>query len=155
LPPVGAVLSIVFLFVLAESLIHARLVDLYDMAGLALVSTALAFSLAGIFYLCVVLLGGFQTMYLNAVLAGIMTIILFEPLRDKLDAYIHRAIFVERVDLERAVTGAEAELAQVLNIDAAVPVVVGALEDSRRATAAGLYLRDSLGADFDLLGGFG
>ncbi len=155
LPPVGAVLSTVFLFVLAESLIHARLVDLYDMAGLALVSTTLAFSMAGIFYLCVVLLGGFQTMYLNAVLAGIMTIILFEPLRDKLDAYIHRAIFVERVDLERAVTRAKTELAQVLNIDAAATVVVGALEDSRRATAAGLYLRDSLGADFDLVGGFG
>jgi signal transduction histidine kinase len=154
LPPVGAVLSIVFLFVLAESLIQSRLVDLYDMAGLALVSTTLAFSMAGIFYLCVVLLGGFQTMYLNAVLAGIMTIILFEPLRDKLDAYIHRAIFVERVDLERAVTRAKAELAQTLSIEAAAGVVVRALEDSRRATAAGLYLRDSLGADFELAGGF-
>ena len=33
LPPVGAVLSIVFLFVLAESLTRERLVDLYDILG--------------------------------------------------------------------------------------------------------------------------
>ena len=39
LPPVGAVLATVFLFVLAESLIRARLGDLYDMAVRALVAT--------------------------------------------------------------------------------------------------------------------
>ncbi len=155
LPPVGAVLSIVFLFVLAESLIRRRLVDLYDMAALALVSTLLAFSLAGIFYLCVVLLGAFQTIYLNAVLAGIIALILFEPLRDKLDAYIHRAIFIERVDLERAVTQAKAALAHVLSSDEAIPVLLGALENSHRATAAAVYLRDPVGVDFGLGGQFG
>jgi signal transduction histidine kinase len=155
LPPVGAVLSIVFLFVLAESLIRARLVDLYDMAGLALVSTTLAFSLAGIFYLCVVLLGGFQTMYLNAVLGGSVTLMLFEPLRDRLDAYFHRALFLERVDLERVVARAKTELAHVLNIEESIPLVMTALEESRRATSGALYLRDALGADFELGGQFG
>src|SRR5262249_37165040 len=38
LPPIGAVLAIVFLFVLAESLTRPRLVDLYEMAGRLLVS---------------------------------------------------------------------------------------------------------------------
>ena len=96
LPPVGAVLSIVFLFVLAESLIRERLVDLYEMGGLALVSTALAFSLGGIFYVFVQVLGQFQTMYLNAVLGGIVMLMLFEPLRDKITAYLHRSFFLER-----------------------------------------------------------
>ncbi len=155
LPPVGAVLSLVFLFVLAESLIRARLVDLYDMAGLAFVSTALAFSLAGIFYLCVVILGGFQTMYLNAVLGGIIMLILFDPLRAKLDAYINRAIFFERADLERAVSRARQELARVLDADEAIRLVLGVLEDCRRATSGALFLRDSLGAGFELGGAFG
>ncbi len=155
LPPVGAVLSIVFLFVLAESFIRQRLVDLYDMAALALVSTLLAFSLAGIFYFCVVLLGAFQTIYLNAVLGGIIALILFEPLRDKLDAYIHRAIFIERVDLERAVSRAKSALVHVLSADTAIPMLLEALEDSRRATAAAVYLRDALGVDLELGGQFG
>ena len=37
LPPVGAVLSIVFLFLLAESLRRERLLDLYEMVGRLLV----------------------------------------------------------------------------------------------------------------------
>lgn len=155
LPPVGAVLSVVFLFVLAESLIRARLVDLYDMAGLALVSTALAFSLAGIFYLFVVALGGFQAMYLNAVLGGIVMFILFDPLRDKLDAYIRRVFFLERHDLEEALERARQQLAHVLDARQMVNIVLGCLEDSRRATSAAIYLRGSLGADFELAGSFG
>ena len=77
LPPVGAVLSIVFLFVLAESMIRERLVDLYDILGQLLVSTLLAFCLAGIFYVFVDLVGGFSTMYLNAILASIVILVLF------------------------------------------------------------------------------
>jgi signal transduction histidine kinase len=155
LPPVGAVLSIVFLFVLAESLIRKRLVDLYEMAALAVVSTALAFSLGGIFYVFVVLLGRFQTMYLNAVLGGIVMLVLFEPLRDKITAYLHRAFFLERVDLERAVHKARQELTHVLQVERMMQVVIGALADSRRATSAALYLRHPLGASFELGVSFG
>jgi signal transduction histidine kinase len=154
LPPVGAVLSIVFLFVLAESLIRDRLVDGYEMLGMAVVSTALAFTLAGIFYVFVEVVGGFQTMYLNAVLAAIVILTLFEPLRDKVEAYIHLA-FRERLDLERAVSRARRELAHVLQVDEMLQVVSGALENSRRATGAALYLRDPIGLDFVLGFSFG
>jgi signal transduction histidine kinase len=155
LPPVGAVLSIVFLFVLAESLIRERLVDLYEMAALAVVSTALAFSLGGIFYVFVQVLGQFQTMYLNAVLGGIVMLMLFEPLRDKITAYLHRYFFLERVDLERAVERARQELTHVLQVERMAQVVINALLDSHRATAAALYLYQPLAVDFELSASFG
>lgn len=155
LPPVGAVLSIVFLFVLAESLIRERLVDLYEMAALAVVSTALAFALGGVFYVFVQLLGQFQTMYLNAVLGGIVMLVLFEPLRDKITAYLHRSFFLERVDLERAVERARHELTHVLEAERMMSVVINALGDSRRATAAAVYLHDPLAVDFELGSSFG
>jgi two-component system sensor histidine kinase HydH len=154
LPPVGAVLSIVFLYVLAESLIRERLVDLYEMLGRAMVSTAVAFALAGIFYVFAELIGAFQTMYLNAILAAIGMLTLFEPLRDMVAAYIHRA-FRERIDLERAVTRARRSLAHVLEVDEMLEVVVAALEDSRRATAAAVYLRDPMGSNYELMASFG
>jgi two-component system, NtrC family, sensor histidine kinase HydH len=155
LPPVGAVLSIVFLFVLAESLIRERLVDLYEMGGLALVSTALAFSLGGIFYVFVQVLGQFQTMYLNAVLGGIVMLMLFEPLRDKITAYLHRSFFLERVDLERAIERVRQELTHVLQVERMATVVVSALADSHRATAAALYLYEPLAVEFELCSSFG
>ena len=155
LPPVSAVLSIVFLFALSESLIRARLVDLYDILGQLLVSTALAFALAGIFYVFVVLLGGFETMYLGAILAAIVILVLFEPLRERAEGYAHKVFFRERVDLERAVAKARRALIHVLEIQEMQQVVITALEGSRRATGGALYVRDSLGRDFELGASFG
>ncbi len=155
LPPVSAVLSIVFLFVLSESLTRERLVDLYDILGQLLVSTALAFALAGIFYVFVVLFGGFETMYLGAILAAIVILVLFEPLRTKAENYTHKVFFRERVDLERAIGRARAELVHVLQVSELQSVVISALEASRRATGAALYLPDPLGSDFALVSSFG
>jgi two-component system sensor histidine kinase HydH len=155
LPPVSAVLSIVFLFVLSESLIRERLVDLYDILGQLLVSTALAFCMAGIFYVFVVLIGGFETMYLGAILAAIVILVLFEPLREGAERYTHKVFFRERVDLDRAVTRARRALVHVLEVKEMQEVVLSALESSRRATGAALYVRTASGRDFELKAAFG
>jgi signal transduction histidine kinase len=155
LPPVGAVLSIVFVFALAESLSRQRLVDLYDILTQLLSATLLAFGLAGIFYVFVVLFGGFETMYLGAILAAIVILLLFQPLREQVERYIHRAFFRERADLDRAVVNARGGLTHVLELDEVGHVVITALEASRRATGAALYLREPAGEDYELVLSFG
>lgn len=155
LPPVGAVLSIVFVFMLAESLRRERLLDLYELLGRLLVSTALAFSLAGIFYVFVELVGGFDTMYLNAVLAAIVILVLFEPLRLEVERRIHRVFFRERGDLVAAVGEARRKLVYVLELDELRSVFASAMEESRRVTAAALYLTDPTGYAFDRAAGVG
>ena len=155
LPPVGAVLNVVFLFALAESLTRERLVDLYELIGRLLVATALAFCLAGIFYVFVVLLGAFQTTYLSAVLAAIVILVLIEPLQAKVEQFIHAAVFRERADLEKAVELARTRLLNVLEVGEMTAVVMSALENSHRTSGAALYLRDPLGTDFELSAWFG
>jgi signal transduction histidine kinase len=155
LPPIGAVLSIVFLFVVAESVTRPRLADLYEMAGRLLVSTALAFCLAGIFYLFVMVVGGFDTMYLNAVLAAIVFLVLFEPLQSEVETRIHQFFFRERYDLETSVAELRKRLAHVLEIDEMIATLMQGLERSRRVTTAALYLRDQDGDGFDLAGSIG
>src|SRR5580700_2354090 len=155
LPPIGAVLSIVFLFVLAESVTRPRLADLYEMAGRLLVSTALAFCLAGIFYLFVMVIGGFDTMYLNAVLAAIVFLVLFEPLQSEVETRIHQFFFRERYDLETSVAELRGRLAHVLEIDELNSSLMQGLESSHRVTTAALYLRDQDGDGFDLVGSIG
>jgi two-component system sensor histidine kinase HydH len=154
LPPIGAVLATVFLFVLAESLTRPRLADLYEMAGRLLVSTALAFCLAGIFYLFVTYVGRFNT-YLNAVLAAIVFLVLFEPLQTEVETRIHQFFFRERYDLETTVTELRRRLAHVLEIDEMVATVLGGLERSRRATSVAIYLRDQDANGFDVVGSVG
>jgi signal transduction histidine kinase len=155
LPPIGAVLAIVFLFVLAESLTRPRLADIYELAGRLLVSTALAFCLAGIFYLFVMVIGGFDTMYLNAVLAAIVFLVLFEPLQTEVETRIHQFFFRERYDLETSVAELRGRLAHVLEIDEMVTTLMQGLEKSRRVTTAALFLRDQDGDGFDLVGSIG
>src|ERR1700722_5799728 len=155
LPPIGAVLAIVFLFVLAESLTRPRLADIYELSGRLLVSTALAFCLAGIFYLFVMVIGGFDTMYLNAVLAAIVFLLLFEPLQTEVETRIHQFFFRERYDLETSVADLRKRLAHELVVDEMVTTLMQGLERSRRVTTAALYLRDQDGDGFDLGGSVG
>jgi len=155
MPPIGAVLAIVFLYVLAESLTRQRLADIYELSARLLVSTALAFCLAAIFYLFVMVIGGFETMYLNAVLAAIVFLVLFEPLQTEAETRIHQWFFRERYDLETSVAELRRQLAHVLEIDDMVSTLMQGLERSRRVTTAALYLRDQDGDGFDLVGSIG
>ncbi len=155
LPPVGAALSVVFLFMLAQALRHERLLDMYEMLGRLLVATAVAFLLAGIFFVLVEFVGKFNTMYLNAVLVAIVLLVLVDPLRARVEEQIQRLFFRERFDLERRLTEARQRLVHTLQVDEMSVIVVNALEQSRRATAASLYLRDPEGTGFDKLQSFG
>ena len=155
LPPVGAALSVVFLFMLAQALRHERLLDMYEMLGRLLVATAVAFLLAGIFFVLVEFVGRFNTMYLNAVLAAIVLLVVVDPLRARVEEQIQRLFFRERVDLERSLAEARQRLVHTLQVDEMGKIVVSAVEQSRRATAGALYLRDPEGTGFDKLAGFG
>lgn len=154
-PPIGAVLAVVFLFVLAESLARSRLADLYELSGRLLVSTALAFALAGIFYVFITYIGRFGAMYLNAVLAAIVFLVLFEPLEHEFETRIHRFFFRERYDLESSVLELRRRLAHTLETEEMIEVVIAGLERSRRATTCAVYLRDQDGNGFDLVGSVG
>lgn len=155
LPPIGAVLAVVFLFVLAESLTRPRLADLYELSGRLLVSTALAFALAGIFYVFITYIGRFGAMYLNAVLAAIVFLVLFEPLEHEFETRINRFFFRERYDLESSVVELRRRLAHTLETEEMIEVVIAGLERSRRVTTCAVYLRDQDGNGFDLVGAVG
>lgn len=155
LPPIGAVLAIVFLFVLAESLTRPRLADLYELSGRLLVSTALAFALAGIFYVFITYIGRFGAMYLNAVLAAIVFLVLFEPLEHQIETRINRFFFRERYDLETSVVELRRRLAHTLENEEMIQVVLAGLERSRRVTSCAIYLRDLDDSGFDVVGQVG
>lgn len=154
-PPIGAAFSVLFLFVLSESLIRRRFVDVYDVLGQVMTSAALASCLAAIFYVFLRVFGGLDTLYLGAFLATIVILVVFEPLREKVNLAIHRTLFRERADLERAVTKVRGELAHVLQVEQMGALVVTALESSRRATAAALFVREPVADHFDMVSSFG
>jgi signal transduction histidine kinase len=154
-PPVAAVLSVVFLFVLAQAVRSERLLDLYEMLGQLLVATAVSFLIAFVFYVLVTVIGQFNTMWLNAIMVAIVVLVLFNPLRDKVEEQIRRFVFRERGRLEASLGAARRRLAHTLELDDLGKVAVGALERSRTVTTAAVYVLIEDGTVFEELGSFG
>lgn len=139
-PPVGVVLSLVFLFMLAQALRHERLLDLYEMLGRLLVATAVAFLIGGTFYLLVTTVGQFNTMWLNAILVAIVVLVLFNPLRDWVEKQMQRFVFREGGRLAAALERARRKLAHTLEIEDMGEIVMHALDQARCVTTAALYI---------------
>lgn len=154
-PPVGAVLSVVFVFALSQALESERLLDLSELLGRLMVAAAVAFLIAFIFYVLLTYLGGFNTMYLNAVLAATVVLVLYEPLQARVEEQIRRLFFRERFDLEGALADVRRKLVHTLDVGEMASMVMEALESSRRVTEAGLFLRDQEGTGFDQIGALG
>jgi len=154
-PPVGVVLSVVFLFVLAQGLRQERLLDLYEMFGRLVVATAVAFLIAGLFYVLVTVVGQFNTMWLNAIVVAIVVLVLFNPLRDWTELQVQRYVLRERRKLEESLSDARRRLAHTLELDDLSEVVMRALDESRCVTTAALYFLTDDGTMLDRRAGFG
>ena len=94
-------------------------------------------------------------MYLNAVLAGIVFMVVFEPLKSEAEKRIHQFFFRERYDLETSVSELRRRLSHALEVDETVKTLLEGLERSRRITSCAVYLRDADGNGFDLAGSAG
>ncbi len=148
--PFGSTLVLVVLYMLSQVIERSRLIDLYELAGRLVVLTALAFLLAGIYYVLVDWAAGEGPYVLNAIVASLVILILFDPVRAKIEEQITRVFFRERFDLERSVAQLRKRLAHVLELDEMARVLLEGLESSRRVTHASLYLVDADRGGLDL-----
>ena len=140
--PAGIALVLVVLFMLSQVMERSRLIDLYELAGRLFTLTALAFLLAGIYYVLVDWVRGGAPYVLNAIVASLVILILFDPVRSKIEEQIARVFFRERFDLERSMTALRLKLAHALELDAIGRILLEGLESSRRVTHASMYLVD-------------
>jgi len=139
IPPVGTILVLVFLYMLHQSVLQLRLLDLYELAGRLAVLTALSFTLAGILWV-LAWLGGGQAYFLHAVVAALAVLVLFDPVRRRVLEQIGSFLFRERFDLDQEVQELRREVAHVLEIEELADTLMDGLERSRRVTHASLYL---------------
>ncbi len=141
IPPVGTVLTLIFLYILSQSILRFRLLDLYELAGRLSVLTALSFTLAAAYWLLRTFSGG--EFFLHAVGAALVVLLVYDPIRLKVEEKISQLFFRERFDLEHEIHVLRRRLAHVLEIEHLPSLVLEELERSRRVTHAALYLVDA------------
>ena len=149
IPPVGTILVLVFLYMLSQSVLRYRLIDLYELSGRLIVLTTLAFVLATILWLLVNFAGG--RYFLHAVVASLVVLVLVDPVRSKLGEMLAQLLFRERHALEQSVGLLRRQIARVLEVEELGSTLMRGLEESRRVTHASLYVADPDRQSFHLL----
>lgn len=141
IPPVGTVLTLMFLYILSQSILRFRLLDLYELAGRLGVLTALSFTLAAAFWLLRSFSGG--EFFIHAVGSALVVLLVYDPIRVKVEEKISQLFFRERFDLDQEIHVLRRRLAHVLEIEHLPGLILDDLERSRRVTHAALYLVDA------------
>ncbi|MEM6961406.1 MAG: ATP-binding protein [Myxococcota bacterium] len=153
IPPVGTILVLTFLYILSQSIVRYRLLDLYELVGRLSVLLALSFSLAAVLWLLSYFAGGH--FFIHAVVAASVVLVLLEPLSEKVEKKIGQFFFRERYEFDKSIAELRKRLAHVLELRSLPQVLLAGLEESRRVTHAALYLLDEDRHGYDLMGHVG
>ena len=156
-PTVGNVLSILYLYFLSQTLFRYRLIDINELVGKMVVLGTLVVLLWAVYGLLLTWVGGGQDglFLLTALVASFVILILFEPVRNLLENGINRWLVRQRHELRGRLDGLRRELTNVVDVSDMVRRTIAALEQSSRVTDAAIYLLDSEGAGYDLIGHYG
>ncbi len=149
-PPMGPVLTAIFLYILSQALFQFRLLDLYELLGRLTILVALALVLAGIFWGLVKLNPTSTIFFVNAMAAAFVILIVFDPLRAWVEQRIGTFFLKERFDFENTIEETRRRIGRTFALNEIGAVLMEGLKKSGRMTQASLYLLDTEGQKFVL-----
>ncbi len=141
-PPFANVALTVYLYFLSQTIQRHRLLDLNELLGKIVVLASVGLVLAAIYGLLVRWTGGASTglFLFNTLVASFVILILFEPLKAKVEERVLALFFAERHQLVMALHALRAKAAAVVDVRQLAQVVLDGLYETRRVTHASLYL---------------
>lgn len=153
MPPIGLAMTIIYLYVISQTIVRYRILDLYEMMGRFAVISLMGIALATIYTGLVYWVGaGFS---INAFLASLVILILFDPLREFVERKIAEFFFRERHILEQDIGRLRRRITHLIDIQQMTDIILAGFQESRRITHASLYLIDPHARGFDLRGSAG
>jgi len=156
-PTLGNVLTILYLYFLSQTLFRFRLLDVHELVGKMVVLGTLVVLLWATYGLLLAWVGGGQEglFLLNALVASFVILILFEPVRSRLENTINKLLARQQSELRGRLEDVRRTLGASVDIGDMVRRIMAAVEESRRLTHACIYLLDADGAGHDLVGHHG
>ncbi len=151
-PPLGNVLTVIYMYFISQTLFHYRLLDIKELLGKMATLSALVLSLTIIYGLLLAWVGRDQAgmFFFNTIVASFVILVIFEPLRGFIENQINRWMFREKYEFSRRMLLLRQDLANIIDIHTLISRVMGELEQSERVTHASIYLADPTGATFRL-----
>ncbi|MFN7132335.1 MAG: ATP-binding protein, partial [Myxococcales bacterium] len=151
-PPLGAVTGTLYMFFLAQTLQRLRLLDLHELLGKVAALSVMAIILGTIYGPLVYWVGNRPGLFLfNTLLASFVILILFEPLREKVEEWVVATLFRERFEMIRTLQAMKSKMANVIEVPALAKLVLDTFHETRRVTHASIYLLSDHRPGFFLL----
>jgi signal transduction histidine kinase len=140
----------IYLYFLSQTIQRHRLLDLNELLGKIVVLASVGVVLAAIYGLLVRWTGGQSTglFLFNTLVASFVILILFEPLKAKVEERVLAVFFAERFQLVQALQALRQKMASVVDVRQLAQVMLDGLYETRRVTHASLYLLSDDGLGF-------
>jgi len=141
-PPFANVALTIYLYFLSQTIQRHRLLDLNELLGKIVVLASVGLVLAAIYGLLVRWTGGGSAglFFFNTLVASFVILILFEPLKAKVEERVLAFFFAERFQLVQALQALRTRMASVVDVRQLGQVMLDGIYETRRVTHASLYL---------------
>ncbi len=155
-PSVGPIVTAVYLYFVAQTLVRERLLDLPEVALRIASLSLLVVVVTGLYALLLLWIPPgekeFRSLFLfNAAVASFAVLVLLEPVRTEIESRLEGWLFRDRTILRRILVQLRQKLLNVIDTDEMAKLVMGELQASGRVTQASLYLLDRQGSSLVLV----
>jgi len=149
-PPFANVAMTIYLYFLSQTILRHRLLDLNELLGKIVVLASVGVVLALIYGLLVRWTGGASTglFLFNTMVASFVILILFEPLKAKVEEKVLSIFFAERFQFVQALSSLRQRMAGIIDVRELGQVVLDGFYETRRVTHASIYLLADDGLGF-------
>ena len=160
IPAFGPIVTAVYLYFVAQTLVRERLLDLPELLSKIATLTLLVLSLTALYALLLLWIPdrapGRNSLFLfNSAVASYAVIVLIDPIRAEFQSRIERLLFRDRSALNSMLVALRIKLLNVIDPTDMVDRVMDALRESNRVTRASMYLLDNHGTHLILRGEIG
>ncbi len=149
----GRILTAIYMYFLFQVITRQRILDLFEFVGRFAVMSGSAVVLSLIY---VLLVGWWRydlgLFIFNTIIAAVVMLILFDPVRTVVEERLNRLVFREKFEFARVIDRLRMKLDHVIDARVMIDTIMEHLEGSRRVTHASIYLFDNDGLSFSAVG---
>ena len=153
--PIGPLLTSIYLYLFSQAIFSYRLMDIYEYFGKMAILGALALTMAGIFSVLTLFEMASTSFFVNAMAAAFVMLIVFDPLRERVEQKIGEFFLKERSDFVNSIEDTKRAVARAFEVEGIASTLVEGLKRSGRLTNVCIYTIAERGETFVLRGFLG
>lgn len=151
-PAIGGLVVALYVYFLSQAILLSRLLDLHELLGKVLVFGSLALILSVVYGVLFLWVGDRRGFFLsNTLVASSLILILFEPIKTRLEETATRVFFREQLTFSRGLRRLIPRLMTTIELPRAFAAVLDEVYEAKRATHASVFLLDRRGLAFALM----